>query len=148
MQKVNSDDPFDLTRFVQAQDGMFDIALSEIKRGRKRSHWMWYIFPQLRGLGHSVMAMHYGITGMDEARAYLKHELLGPRLISICEAVLAVEGKSAIDIFDEPDDLKLRSCATLFGQVPEADSIFLRIIERHFDGKCDQRTIELLGHHR
>ena len=145
---MNSDDPFDLTRFVRAQDGMFDIALSEIKRGRKRSHWMWYIFPQLRGLGHSAMAMHYGITGMDEARAYLKHELLGPRLKSICEAVLAVEGKSAIDIFDEPDDLKLRSCSTLFGQVPEADSIFLRIIERYFDGKCDQRTIELLGHHR
>jgi len=147
MRESNRDASFDLARFVQAQDGMFDIALSEIRKGRKISHWMWYIFPQLRGLGQSEMAMQYGITGVDEARAYLTHELLGNRLISICEAVLAVEGKSAFEIFGEPDDMKLRSCATLFAQVSNADSVFHRIIDKYFDGQFDQRTTKLLGLH-
>ncbi|MEY4567308.1 MAG: hypothetical protein RLY14_2278 [Planctomycetota bacterium] len=147
MQEVNGDDPFDLARFLQAQDVMFDIALSEIKRGRKISHWMWYIFPQLRGLGYSSRAIHYGITGTDEARAYLAHELLEHRLITICEAVLDIEQKSAIEIFGEPDDMKLRSCATLFAQVSKPNSVFHKIIDKYFDGVFDQRTMELLGHH-
>jgi uncharacterized protein (DUF1810 family) len=146
MQGTTSDDSFDLARFVQAQDGKFDGALCEVKQGRKTSHWMWYIFPQLRGLGYSSMAMHYGITGEAEAQAYLAHEVLGPRLNTICEAVLALDGKSAYDIFDEPDDMKMRSCATLFAQVSKADSVFHKIIDKYFDGEFDQRTLEMLGY--
>jgi uncharacterized protein (DUF1810 family) len=145
MQNRETGDSFDLARFVQAQEGVFDIALSEVKSGRKTSHWMWYIFPQLRGLGYSSMATHYGITGEDEAGSYLTHELLGPRLISICEAALAVDGRSATEIFGEPDDMKLRSCATLFAQVSKADSVFHKIIDKYFDGEFDPRTLELLG---
>jgi uncharacterized protein (DUF1810 family) len=145
MRESNIGDPYDLARFVQAQDEAFEVALSEVQRGRKISHWMWFIFPQLRGLGYSAMAMHYGITGKDEARAYLTHEVLGQRLITICEAALAVEGKSATEIFGEPDDMKLRSCATLFAKVSMANSVFHRIIDKYFDGDFDQRTIDLLG---
>ena len=147
MRESNRDASFDLARFVQAQDGTFDIALSEIRKGRKISHWMWYIFPQLSGLGQSAMAIQYGITGLDESRAYLTHELLGHRLITICEAALAIEGKSATEIFGEPDDMKLGSCATLFAQVSNNDSVFHRIIDKYFDGQFDQRTTKLLGLH-
>ncbi|WP_421654362.1 DUF1810 domain-containing protein [Leptothermofonsia sp. ETS-13] len=99
MHNTHTNDHFDLARFVLAQDGTFHTALSEIKSGRKASHWMWYIFPQLRGLGHSSMAKKYGITGLDEAYAYLTHDVLGPRLITICDAALAVDGRSATEIF-------------------------------------------------
>lgn len=140
----NSNDPFDLSRFVLAQRDSFELALAEIKSGRKASHWMWFIFPQLRGLGRSEMAHHYGITGTDEAQAYLAHAILGPRLIAICEAALSVDGKSATEIFGSPDDMKLRSCATLFAHVSEANSVFHRILETYFDGKVDPTTVQLL----
>ncbi len=144
MSESPSQDPFDLDRFVAAQRDSFDRALAEVKRGRKASHWMWYIFPQLRGLGYSTTSHYYGISGPDEAYAYLRHQVLGPRLIAICEAVLDVEGRSATEIFSKPDDMKLRSCATLFAHVSEPDSLFHKIIDRYFDGSKDQRTIQLL----
>lgn len=138
-------DPFELARFVSAQQDSFDRALSEVKRGRKSSHWMWYVFPQLRGLGHSSTAQRYGITGADEAAAYLSHDLQGPRLIAICEAALSVEGRSVTEIFGNLDDLKLRSCATLFAHVSDADSVFQKIIDKYFDGKTDASTVQLLN---
>lgn len=139
------DDPFDLSRFVSAQEDSYACALSEVKNGQKRSHWMWFIYPQLRGLGHSSTAQLYGITGVDEARSYLAHPLLGPRLIEVCEAVLSTKNRSATQIFGEPDDMKLCSCATLFAHVSNADSVFHRILDKFFDGKSDLRTMELLG---
>ena len=137
-------EPFDLTRFVSAQKEVFLLALSEVKQGRKRSHWMWFIFPQLRGLGHSPTSQRFGISGIDEARAYLDHELLGPRLRTISEATLAIENRSAREIFGSPDDLKLRSSATLFAQVSESGSVFQQILSKYFDGRADRRTLELL----
>src|SRR5947208_7328407 len=110
-------DPFDLQRFVEAQAGDHDRALAEVKSGRKRSHWMWYIFPQIDGLGFSSMSKQYAIKSLAEAEAYLRHPVLGPRLVEIAGAALGVEGRSALDIFGSPDDMKLRSCATLFAQV-------------------------------
>ena len=145
MHNTHTNDHFDLARFVLAQDGTFHTALSEIKSGHKASHWMWYIFPQLRGLGHSSTAQKYGITGSDEAYAFLTHDVLGPRLITICEAVLAIDGRYATEIFGTPDDMKLRSCATLFAQVSNANSVFHKIIEKYFDGKMDRLTLELLN---
>lgn len=141
---IATDDPFNLARFVSAQQDSFDRAFSEVKLGRKSSHWMWYIFPQLRGLGHSKTAQFYGITGADEATAYLDHKLLGPRLIAICEAALSVEERSAIEIFGTPDDLKLQSCATLFAHATDTASVFKKIIDKYFDGKADPNTVQLL----
>ena len=145
----STSDPFDLARFIAAQEGSFDTALTEIRNGQKVSHWMWYIFPQLRGLGFSPTAQHYGITGAAEAKAYLAHEVLGRRLITVCEAALSIEGagegRSATAIFGTPDDLKLRSCATLFAYVSQAGSVFHQIIDKYFDGEMDPRTLTLLG---
>jgi uncharacterized protein (DUF1810 family) len=137
-------DRFNLARFVSAQENSYDTALSEVTQGRKRSHWMWYIFPQHRGLGRSSTAQYYGITGVDEARAYLSHQVLGPRLIAVCEAALVVEDRSATEIFGKPDDMKLRSCATLFAQVSRDDSVFHKILDKYFGGKPDPLTIDLL----
>ena len=109
-----TDDPYDLDRFVKIQAGVYTTALSEIRRGRKSSHWMWHIFPQLAGLGFSAMAQRYAISDLAEAEAYLKHPLLGPRLVECAEAALLVQGRSAYEIFGSPDDLKFRSSATLF----------------------------------
>ena len=142
---MSAADPFDLARFVSAQRDTFDRALSEVERGRKTSHWMWYIFPQLRGLGHSATAKRYGIRGAEEAEAYLQHELLGSRLIAISEAVVAVEGRSAREIFGTPDDLKLHSSATLFAHVSEPGSVFHKVIDKYFDGQFDQQTLHLLS---
>ena len=137
-------DPYDLKRFVDAQAGDYDRALAEIRDGRKRSHWMWYVFPQLSGLGTSPTAVYYAIKSIDEARAYLAHPHLGPRLIECAEAVLEVENKSAAEIFGSPDDLKLRSCATLFAQVSSPASVFERIIEKYYRGVMDENTLRLL----
>lgn len=137
-------DPHRLSRFVEAQDRDFATALAELRQGRKRSHWMWYVFPQLRGLGRSATARFYAIGGLAEARAYLDHPLLGSRLVQCCETVLAVQGRSAHAIFGAPDDLKLRSCATLFAQVAPAGSVFERLLERYFQGERDDRTLDLL----
>ena len=136
---------FDLNRFVQAQQGDYERALSEIRSGRKRSHWMWSIFPQLDGLGFSLMAKRYAIKSADEAKAYLNHLVLGPRLIECAEAVMAVEGRSVHEIFGSPDDLKLKSCATLFALVEGKESVFQRLLEKYYAGERDERTLELLG---
>lgn len=138
-------DPFELARFVAAQHSTFERAMSEVKAGRKQSHWMWYIYPQLRGLGSSSNAQRYGIASAAEAAAYLAHDLLGPRLIVMCEAALSVEGRSATDIFGKPDDLKLRSCATLFAHVSGAEAVFQKIIDKYFDGQTDPGTVQLLS---
>lgn len=137
-------DPYDLDRFVQAQRHCYEQALSEIRAGRKRSHWMWFVFPQLAGLGRSPTSREYSITTLAEAEAYLQHPVLGPRLTECAEAVLAVEGRSAHDIFGSPDDLKLRSCATLFAIVSPPGSVFHRLLDRYFRGEPDARTRQLL----
>jgi uncharacterized protein (DUF1810 family) len=137
--------PESLERFVDAQREDYAVALDEVRRGRKRSHWMWYVFPQLVGLGSSEMACRYGIQNASEAEAYLKHPLLGSRLREIVAAVLAVEGRSAHDIFGSPDDLKLRSCCTLFTSVSPSGSDFERVIAKYFGGNGDPVTLRLLG---
>jgi uncharacterized protein (DUF1810 family) len=138
-------DPHDLARFVEAQDRNYDRALAEIRTGRKRSHWMWYVFPQLDGLGSSEMARRYAIKGVAEAQAYLSHPVLGPRLVECTEAVLDLEGRSAAEVFGSPDDLKLRSCATLFARVTPPGSIFDRLLAKYYGGERDDRTLRLLG---
>ncbi len=138
-------DPHNLRRFVQAQAGDYERALAEIRGGRKRSHWMWYVFPQLEGLGSSSTARHYAIKSLAEAEAYLKHPVLGPRLLACAEAALGVEGRSANDVFGWPDDLKLRSCATLFARVSPAGSAFERLLAKYFEGQPDVPTLTLLG---
>ncbi|MDQ6736480.1 MAG: DUF1810 domain-containing protein [Gemmatimonadota bacterium] len=138
-------DPYDLERFVQAQEGDYARARSELQRRRKRSHWMWYVFPQLRGLGHSAMAERYAIRSAADAAAYLRHPVLGPRLVACAEAVLAAKGRSAREIFGSPDDLKLRSSATLFARVSGPGSVFHQILEQYFDSEPDRMTLALLG---
>lgn len=139
-------DQYNLTRFLDAQQRDYVRALSEIRRGRKDTHWMWFVFPQFRGLGHSATSQLYAIGSVDEARAYLQHPVLGPRLIESADAVLSVAGRSARAIFGSPDDLKLRSCATLFaGVMPEHPNVFDRIIAKYFDGRGDEATLRLVG---
>lgn len=141
----HTDDPHDLNRFVQAQADGFELALSEIRNGRKQSHWMWYIFPQFDGLGFSPASKRYSIKSIAEAEAYLGHPVLGPRLLECAEAVLRVEGRSASEIFGCPDDLKLGSCATLFARVSTPGSVFDRLLGKYFRGERDDRTLGLLG---
>ncbi len=138
-------DPYDLGRFVRAQEDDYRRALSEIRGGRKRSHWIWYIFPQIDGLGFSSTSRRYAIKSLAEAEAYLKHPVLGPRLAECAEAALAVEGQSASAIFGFPDDMKLRSCATLFAQVSEEGSVFHRLLDKYFPSGPDPKTLQLLG---
>ena len=142
---ADTGDPFDLTRFLRAQEDDYQMALSEIKSGRKRSHWMWYIFPQYEGLGFSTTSRWYSIKSAAEAKAYLNHPLLGQRLAECVEAALSVEGRSAYEIFGSPDDMKLRSCATLFGYVSPAGSVFDRLLQKYFQGERDSKTLRLLG---
>ncbi|MFQ3615650.1 MAG: DUF1810 domain-containing protein [Cyanobacteriota bacterium] len=134
---AEQDDLFDLNRFVKAQTSDYARALAEIRQGKKRSHWMWYIFPQRAGLGFSAMSQHYAIKSLAEAQAYLQHPVLGARLIECAEAVLQVNGRSAYEIFGSPDDLKLRSCATLFAQISPAGSVFHRLLDQYFQGEPD-----------
>ena len=140
----HSDDPFDLDRFVRAQDGTFEAVLAEIRSGRKRSHWMWFVLPQIAGLGFSAISQRFAIQGLAEAQAYLAHAVLGPRLIECIEAVLTIEGRSAHEIFGSPDDLKLRSCATLFTHLTSPGSVFEQVLDKYYDGERDPRTLELL----
>jgi uncharacterized protein (DUF1810 family) len=142
---AGTSDPYDLGRFQQAQEDDYEQALSEITNGRKRSHWMWYIFPQIDGLGSSSTARHYAIKSLDEARAYLAHPVLGPRLLECAEAVVRLEDRSAREIFGSPDDLKLRSSATLFACVSPPGSVFDRLLEKYYQGRRDDRTLQLLG---
>jgi len=137
-------DPHHLRRFVDAQEDGYARALEEIRAGRKQSHWMWYVFPQVEGLGASAMSRRYAIRSVDEAAAYLAHPVLGPRLVACAEAALAVEGRSAREIFGTPDDQKLRSCATLFAHVSPPGSVFERVLARYFGGIPDDRTLQRL----
>lgn len=130
---------------MRAQAGPYEQALAEVRAGCKRSHWMWFVFPQFDGLGLSPMAREYSIKTVDEARAYLSHPVLGPRLQAIAEAALGVEGRSAHDIFGSPDDWKLRSCATLFASVSPPGSVFERILDKYFDGVRDEKTLRLIA---
>ena len=142
---TDTGDPHDLRRFVEAQEDDYQRALAEIRSGRKRSHWMWYIFPQLDGLGFSSTSRQYSIKSRSEAEAYLSHHVLGPRLVECAEAALRVEGRSALEIFGSPDNVKLRSCATLFACVSPAGSVFHRLLDKYFQGRCDDLTLGLLG---
>jgi len=138
------DDPFDLQRFVDAQDGVHARALGELKRGRKESHWMWFVFPQLAGLGSSPMAQRYAIGSLDEARAYLDHPLLGFRLREVTAAVNGVEGRTAHAIFGSPDDFKFRSSMTLFQAAAPDEPAFGEALASYFGSEPDSRTLELL----
>ena len=142
-------DPYELRRFTDAQEDASARAPQELRAGRKRSHRMWYVFPQVDGLGVSAMSRRYAIRSLAEAEAYLADPVLGPRLVACGEAVLAIEGRSAREIFGSPDDQKLRSCATLFAQVSPPGSVFARLLARFFGGAPDDRTLQLIrGPHR
>jgi uncharacterized protein (DUF1810 family) len=137
---------FDLDRFVTAQNPVYDDVAAELGAGRKRTHWMWFVFPQLRGLGRSSTAHHYGLDGAEEAAAYWRHPVLGPRLQQCTRLVLAADGRSAHDIFGSPDDLKLGSCMTLFEAIASAETpVFGEVLERCCAGERDARTLNLLG---
>ncbi len=135
---------FDLDRFIDAQNEIYDKALRELRTGKKRSHWMWFIFPQIAGLGSSLMAEKYAIRSIEEAGAFLADPILGPRLHRCVDAVLAIKGQSAHDIFGSPDDVKLRSSMTLFAAISDHGSAFHKVIEQFYGGAFDTRTIELL----
>ncbi len=135
----------DLSRFLKAQEQDYGQALREIRSGRKRSHWMWYIFPQIQGLGFSPTAQYYAIRDLQEARDYLAHPVLGTRLKEISSALLDLNGLSASEIFGYPDDLKLRSSMTLFRMADLNEPVFLEVLEKYYDGKPDARTVELAG---
>lgn len=138
-------DPYDLDRFLQAQQGDYEQALGEIRNGRKRSHWMWYVFPQYAGLGFSATSRRYAIRSQAEAEAYLRHPVLGVRLAECAEAALGIRERSAAEVFGSPDDMKLRSSATLFAAVSPPGSLFQRLLETYFAGEPDQRTLQLLS---
>jgi uncharacterized protein (DUF1810 family) len=142
---LSVDDPYDLERFVAAQRTSYARALAEIKDGDKVSHWMWYVFPQVAGLGVSATSRKYAIKSLGEARAYLAHPLLGQRLVECANAALAVDSRSAEEIFASPDDMKLRSCATLFAQVAGDNSVFQHLLDKYFDGMPDTATLRCLG---
>jgi len=139
-----STDPYDLQRFVDAQEEDYESALAELRAGQKRTHWMWYIFPQLDGLGTSSMARRYAIKNLDEARAYLHHPVLGPRLRKCAAAMLEHRDRSAREILGTPDDLKLRSCATLFARA-STEPIFSQIHQHFYGGAPDDQTVRLLA---
>ena len=138
-------DSHGLERFVEAQEGVKEAVDRELASGMKRSHWMWFVFPQIQGLGMSMMAQRYAINSLEEARAYLEHPVLGERLREWTRLVLNVEGKSAKEIFGYPDYLKFRSCMTLFSQVAGAGSVFHRALDKFYDGEPDQKTLSILG---
>ena len=141
---AGASDPHNLNRFVQAQKDDYEQALGEIRNGRKQSHWIWYIFPQFDGLWFSSMSRRYSIKSIAEAKAYLAHPVLGPRLRECTEAVLGVEGRSAFEIFGSPDDKKVRSCATLFAFVSPEGSVFERLIGKYYQGERGGKTLRLL----
>ena len=140
----NSLDAFQLVRFVEAQEPVYARVLAELNAGRKQSHWMWFIFPQIAGLGHSALARHYAIASLDEAGHYLAHPVLGTRLIECTRLVLAVLDGSAFEIFGTPDDLNFRACMTLFRLAAPEREEFPRALDRFFDGEPDARTVEIL----
>ena len=137
-------DAFHFTRFVDAQEPVFPEVLKELRAGRKTSHWMWFIFPQIEGLGHSSTARYFAIRSLDEAKAYLRHPVLGPRLRECARLVNAVEGRTASQIFVDPDDLKFRSSMTLFAQATDDNAEFVEAIRKYFSGEFDAATVERL----
>jgi len=138
-------EPETIKKFLNAQQRDYPIALAEIKKGRKQGHWIWYIFPQIAGLGMSGTSMHYAIDDIAQATQYLQHPVLGQRLIEISEAVLAIEGKSANQILGSPDDLKLRSSMTLFSLAEDAKPVFQQVLDKYYGGLPDQKTIDILN---
>ena len=134
----------DLERFIEAQKSDYETALNEIKSGRKKSHWIWYIFPQLKGLGFSYNSEYYGIKNADEAKNYLAHPVLGKRLTEITNALLSLNENDPLKIMGSPDDLKLKSCMTLFAKISNENSIFHKAINKFFNGQFDEATISLL----
>ena len=142
---TTASDPFNLARFVSAQEKVYPTVLAELRNGEKRTHWMWYIFPQIAGLGHSPTAQYYAIQNRDEAQHYLAHPILGPRLLECTAAVLAIKGRSAWEIFGSPDDLKLKSCMTLFAAVADPGRSFTQVLEVYFQGNPDQHTLRRLA---
>jgi len=141
---MSANDPYDLQRFVDAQSRCFEQACRELSEGRKQSHWMWFIFPQLKGLGHSAMANRYSISSRQEAEAYLRNPILGPRLRHCTQLVVLAEGRSIEQIFEAPDDLKFRSSMTLFASTGGENKIFKDALQKYFAGKPDPLTIDLL----
>jgi uncharacterized protein (DUF1810 family) len=137
-------DPFELERFVEAQRPVYEAVLGELRAGRKRSHWMWFIFPQIAGLGYSAMTQRFALGSLDEAVAYLAHSVLGPRLRECAALVSAIEGRSAADIFGDPDDRKFRSSMTLFARAAPEDPIFAECLRRYFGGEGDPETLARL----
>jgi len=137
-------DPYDLQRFVKAQDPVYEQVCAELRNGRKESHWMWFIFPQLRGLGHSQTAVKFGIASREEAEAYLQHPVLGPRLKECSRLVTLVEGRSINQILGSPDDLKFRSSMSLFASVTPDNHIFTAALQKYFGGALDRLTLERL----
>lgn len=143
-----ADDPFHLQRFLDAQNGRFETALAELSSGRKNSHWMWFVFPQMQGLGFSTTSHFYGLTGLEEGRAYLAHPVLGERLRRATAATLPHASRGARALFGSPDDMKFRSSLTLFARAArQPDSIFRQALAVFFDGEADPRTLGLVGDH-
>ena len=135
----------DINRFLIAQKTDYDSALAEIKSGQKRTHWMWYIFPQIKGLGYSSTSQFYAIKDLQEAQAYLDHPLLGSRLINICQELLKLESQDARAIFGSPDDLKLKSSMTLFAALPNTNIIFQSVLDKFYQGNKDDKTLQLIN---
>lgn len=135
---------YDLQRFVDAQDPVWNVVVKELKAGRKQTHWMWFVFPQLAGLGRSATAQHFGIADLTEAELYLSHEVLGPRLKEAAQLTLAVEGSTVDEIFGYPDNLKLHSSMTLFAEATKGQSVFVEVLQKYFSGEFDGATRDLL----
>ncbi len=136
---------FNLQRFIEAQKTDYQTAFAEIKNGRKRSHWMWYIFPQIKGLGFSQTSLFYAIKNIQEAEVYLNHPVLGDRLVAICKELLKLNGTNATYIFGSPDDVKLKSSMTLFAAVPNADPVFDMVLQKFFNGEKDAKTLQIIA---
>ena len=141
---LNADDPYNLQRFVEAQARVYDAVRTELRQGRKRSHWMWFIFPQIAGLGHSAMSMRYAISSLAEAEAYLQHPILGPRLRECTRLVVLVKDRSAYEILGSPDDMKFHSCLTLFSYAAPEEQLFRDALEKYYDGAEDPLTLAKL----
>ena len=137
-------DPYNLNRFIEAQDSVIESVYAELRTGRKTSHWMWFIFPQIRGLGHSPTALRFAISSLAEAQAYLQHPILGPRLRTCTEMVNAINGRSIEGIFGFPDHLKFRSCMTLFSNASPQETVFVEALSKYFAGKPDPLTLSRL----
>ncbi len=140
---IYRDDPYDLRRFTKAQRNTYDRVLTELRNGKKQTHWMWYIFPQIDGLGHSATSKRYAIKSIEEARQYLNHSVLGKRLLECVKVILAIEGHSISEIFGHPDDMKLKSSMTLFTCIPNSPSVLFRVLDKYFNGNRDVKTLQL-----